>query len=124
MRNIGDIISVKVTCPVNEENYVWAEIVDDYRAVVVAAPQRYLPKLKAGDVVEEVKITGLRGQYFVCETPPNLAVLVGEPEDFGNNEEDAKNKPEQFLPFHQQYPSIGILRDRHKESTHSNKVCK
>ena len=33
-RRVGDIISVKVTCPVDQDNDVWAEIVDDFRAVV------------------------------------------------------------------------------------------
>ena len=62
---------------------------------------------------------------LACEAPPNLVVLDGEPEDFGNNEEDAKDKPEQFPPPpHQQYPSIGILRDRHKMRTKSSRVCK
>ena len=61
---VGDIISVKVTCPVDKENEVWAEIVNDYRLVVITAPQRYLPKLQAGDVVQDVKVTDLRGQYF------------------------------------------------------------
>ena len=92
-REVGDIISVKVTCPVDQDNDVWAEIVDDFRAVVITAPHQYLPKLKAGDVIEEVKITGLRGQYFVCEAVPHLAVIYGEPEDFGNNEGDARNQP-------------------------------
>ena len=99
-----------------------AEIVDDFRAVVITAPQQYLPKLKAGDVIEEVKIISLRGQYFVCEAPPQFAVIYGEPEDFGNNEEDARNQPEQRPPFHQQYPSIGVLTDEMR--TQSNRLCK
>ncbi|CAE7408502.1 unnamed protein product, partial [Symbiodinium pilosum] len=51
----------------------------------------------AVDVIQEVKAIDLRGQYFVCEAPPNLAV-------FDNDEEHAEN---QFHPpSHQQYPSI------------------
>ena len=51
---------MKVTCSVDQDNDVWAEIVDDFRAVVITAPQQYLPKLRAGDVIEAVKITSGR----------------------------------------------------------------
>ena len=65
---------------------------------------------------------GLRGQYFVCKAPPHLTVLHGEPEDFGNNEGDARNQAAQRPSFQEQYPSIGVLRDRHKERTQSVQV--
>ena len=108
-----------------DQNYnVWAEIVDDSRAVVITAPRQDLPKLRVGDVIEEVRITGLRGQYFACECPPNLEVKQGDPGAFGNTQEDASNQPQKRLVFDQEYPSIGILRDRHKEKTWSNRPCR
>ena len=47
-REVGDIITVKVACPVDQDKDVWAQIVDDFRDVVITAPQQCLPKLRPG----------------------------------------------------------------------------
>ena len=95
--NIGDFVTVKVTHLLDQSYDVWAEIVDDFRAVVITAPRQDLPKLRVGDISQEVKITDLRGQYFTCECPPNLEVKCGDPGAFGNTQEDASNQPQQRL---------------------------
>ena len=118
--NIGDFITVNVTHPMDQNYDVWAEIVDDSRAVVITPPRQDLPKVRVGDVIEEFKITDLRGQYFACECPPNLEVIYGDPDAFGNAQEDANNQPQKRLVF----PSIGILRDRRRDKTWSNRPCR
>ena len=113
-RNTGDLIKVNVTNPMDQQYDVWAEIVDDFRAVVIPAPRQDLPKLRAGDVIEDVRIIGLRDQYFVCECPPNLEVKYRDPEAFGNTQEDTKNQSQRRLAFDEEYPSTGLLKDKIK----------
>ena len=44
--SIGDFVTVKVTHLLDQSYDVWAEIVDDFRAVVITAPRQDLPKLR------------------------------------------------------------------------------